>query len=678
LRLAPEADVWCLPGQGVLLRSHTGLCAFPGLEAEACTVALRDGAHAADKLFGVLAGGRNPLSLIATLTEFRRGGLLVEVDAIDRRQPLAIDEIMGPGLPRAVLTPLTADLSDEAVGPGPWAPVDINVQQITVGPLFAGRRDDPCCNCLMTKTRAHDDLGSLLASVPGARLVQGSSLPHERIAEQCTFVQHALARLQGLPPGTILLRTAEGGESIARASPRAGCLDCLAPTLFHDEPGSAVLRDGGYRPLDAADLLARLVRIVDPITGIVRSVAPPDLPSRGLNHVMIARHAFPLATPDMAGVIRNRRGRSAGKGQTADEARAGAIAEALERFAGVARPDDIVHVACAADLDGSIIAPNDWTLYSQAQLEAAPEWRALGHPAAWVPDASAPDAPMAWTLVSDLATGASGWAPSALCWHQFRVPAGCASPGQGDSNGCAAGQGRTDALVQALLELIERDSVGIWWWSRARRPSIDPESLDNPWLTRTFGMLRGQEFRPVLYDLTHDLGVPVVAAVAWPTGGVGPLLLGFGAHPVGGVAAARAVTEIVQALPARPASEIGGDPRRGFGLVPGCKLHDAAVRDDLGFLIPNDGPGISIPDHGVPPATAAEALQDLITRFASRNMHVWMLDQSRPDVPMPVVRVIVPGLRHFRPRFAPGRLDMVPVALGWRTERQRNRLFIRQ
>jgi ribosomal protein S12 methylthiotransferase accessory factor len=42
-----------------------------------------------------------------------------------------------------------------------------------------------------------------------------------------------------------------------------------------------------------------------------------------------------------------------------------------------------------------------------------------------------------------------------------------------------------------------------------------------------------------------------------------------------------------------------------------------------------------------------------------------MLDQTRPDIGLPVVKVIVPGLRHFWPRFAPGRLFDVPAALGW-------------
>jgi oxazoline/thiazoline synthase len=32
---------------------------------------------------------------------------------------------------------------------------------------------------------------------------------------------------------------------------------------------------------------------------------------------------------------------------------------------------------------------------------------------------------------------------------------------------------------------------------------------------------------------------------------------------------------------------------------------------------------------------------------------------------LPVAKVIVPGLRHFWARFAPGRLYDVPVRLGW-------------
>ncbi|MYJ94315.1 MAG: hypothetical protein F4053_01580 [Proteobacteria bacterium] len=50
----------------------------------------------------------------------------------------------------------------------------------------------------------------------------------------------------------------------------------------------------------------------------------------------------------------------------------------------------------------------------------------------------------------------------------------------------------------------------------------------------------------------------------------------------------------------------------------------------------------------------------------ARGMEFLVLDQTRPDIGMPVVRVIVPGMRHFWARFAPGRLYDVPVSMGRR------------
>src|SRR5207247_10804928 len=47
-----------------------------------------------------------------------------------------------------------------------------------------------------------------------------------------------------------------------------------------------------------------------------------------------------------------------------------------------------------------------------------------------------------------------------------------------------------------------------------------------------------------------------------------------------------------------------------------------------------------------------------------RGLEVLVLDQTRPDIGLPVVKVIVPGLRHFWARFGPGRLYDVPVRLG--------------
>jgi oxazoline/thiazoline synthase len=49
-------------------------------------------------------------------------------------------------------------------------------------------------------------------------------------------------------------------------------------------------------------------------------------------------------------------------------------------------------------------------------------------------------------------------------------------------------------------------------------------------------------------------------------------------------------------------------------------------------------------------------------------MEVLVLDQTRPDVGLAVAKVIVPGIRPFWARLAPGRLFDVPVELGWLPE----------
>jgi len=47
------------------------------------------------------------------------------------------------------------------------------------------------------------------------------------------------------------------------------------------------------------------------------------------------------------------------------------------------------------------------------------------------------------------------------------------------------------------------------------------------------------------------------------------------------------------------------------------------------------------------------------------GMEMLVLDQTRQDVGLPVVKVIVPGMRSWWARFAPGRLYSIPVRLNW-------------
>jgi ribosomal protein S12 methylthiotransferase accessory factor len=65
---------------------------------------------------------------------------------------------------------------------------------------------------------------------------------------------------------------------------------------------------------------------------------------------------------------------------------------------------------------------------------------------------------------------------------------------------------------------------------------------------------------------------------------------------------------------------------------------------------------------------SGEFLQDIShcrSIIEAQGMEMLVLDQTRADVGMPVVKVVVPGLRHFWARYAPGRLYDVPVKMGW-------------
>jgi len=60
-----------------------------------------------------------------------------------------------------------------------------------------------------------------------------------------------------------------------------------------------------------------------------------------------------------------------------------------------------------------------------------------------------------------------------------------------------------------------------------------------------------------------------------------------------------------------------------------------------------------------------EQVKACVRTVEKAGLDFLVLNQTRPDIEVPVVRVIVPGLRHFYRANAPGRLYDVPVQLGW-------------
>jgi ribosomal protein S12 methylthiotransferase accessory factor len=157
-------------------------------------------------------------------------------------------------------------------------------------------------------------------------------------------------------------------------------------------------------------------------------------------------------------------------------------------------------------------------------------------------------------------------------------------------------------------------------------------------------------------DLTSDLGVPVVVALSRRVSGEREdVMMGFGAHLDPALALRRALTEMNQMMPA----VVDGDT---WDDDPDLRhwLSTATVANQP-YLLPSGSPvSWSYTASG---DLLADVL-DVQARLESAGLEVFVLDQTRPDIGLPVVKVIVPGMRGFWARFAPGRLFDVPVELG--------------
>ena len=261
------------------------------------------------------------------------------------------------------------------------------------------------------------------------------------------------------------------------------------------------------------------------------------------------------------------------------------------------------------------------------------------------------DAEIAWAPVIELDTGNEAWAPAALCymWQDWRKDVW----GIGDTNGCAAGRTHAEATLHALLELIERDAVSIWWYNALRRPAVNCEDFDDPMIRDVFRALTDEGRDPVMLDLTNDLGIPTYAAIAPRRDGSEPLF-GTSAHPFPAVAAHRAAGELsrtcffTRTMQPTPA------------LVQWLRNGHTAAHD---YLVPS---GTADPIHLAEPGGPDTMLDLVVGQLRNAGLSAFVLDLTREEIGLPVARALVPGLRHPWRRFAPGRLYTVPVTMGWR------------
>ncbi len=421
--------------------------------------------------------------------------------------------------------------------------------------------------------------------------------------------------------------------------------------------GKVVMTSGGYRSVSPSVTVARFRRHVSPLTGVVSRLEriEADLP---LSTNFYATHNFSGPSETVHELRAGLSGGSFGKGSTAEQGEASALMEAIERYSGIFQGDEIRAKRRFTDFSLSeAIPPNEVLQFSDAQLRQD-EARTHGQdePEA-IPALFDQSAKIEWSPVWSLRDSRFKYLPTSLLYFFYRGAAAFAA----DSNGCAAGNTLEEAIVQGFLELVERDAYAIWWYNRLQRPELDLGPFDDSFVRDLQKQLERNGRRLWVLDVTSDLGIPTFVAIThWMQNGRENIEFGSGAHFDARIALLRALTELNQFLSLGLMGGGTGEKSSLDGVAP-FRLQDHF------YLAPNGNPTAQL-EFGAKfgHLDTAEQVTSCVSLAKRAGLDFLVLNQTRPDIEAPVVRVIVPGLRHFYRRFAPGRLYEVPVKLGLR------------
>ena len=582
------------------------------------------------------------------------------VDVVNRSPDLTIT-LVNDYLERRLAELNNQRVSDKAL----WMLVQPSGVFPLVGPVFSPG-ESACWTCLFDRMIRNREIKGFLERGP-ARPVAVSPLARNVLAQNAIqFAALEIAKAVASGFRTDLRDHIASfdllGATIAKhyVARRPQCPTCgskklqnprRAPQPIENGPSAKlIMTSGGYRSVPSRTTVSRFRKHVSPLTGVVKRLEPieADLP---MNTNFFAQHNFSAPAMSVDQLRSGLSGGSFGKGSTSEQAEASALMEAIERYSGIFQGDEIRMKRRFADFaPGDAILANDVQLFSEAQFKARHEpAQDDSHP---TPDPIDPTARIEWSPAWSLRDQRFRYLPTGLLYFFYR-------DFHTDSNGCAAGNTLQEAIVQGFLELVERDAYAIWWYNRSQRSEVDLSEFDDSYIRDIKNQFADAGRKLWVLDVTSDLGIPTyVAIMHWMKDGQENIEFGSGAHFDRRIALLRSLTELSQFLSIGLMGGGSGDKSSLDGVTP-LRL------ENYPFLIPASRPAAA-PDLGMNVSldNARQQVEACVAIARRAGYDFLVLDQTRPDVEVPVARVIVPGLRHFYRRFGPGRLYDVPVKLG--------------
>ncbi|WP_344597765.1 TOMM precursor leader peptide-binding protein [Actinomadura vinacea] len=546
-------------------------------------------------------------------------------------------------------SPLRRQAASAAGSGRPWILVKLDLESVWISPIFA-LDQTPCWRCFQRRILSRDDRLALLHAhaCPLLTSRSGGGVPVGPGPPEATRVARRI-EAQILPwkndePQKLLRLRGEGAINTHTVIAYPDCEQCRRPA--------------SPRRVRSTDLLAGVESVfgdcVGPVTGLVTDQGTVEV--LGPTKVAVANYAMPAPgaafcqfSLDASGALTAVPGRARyafGAGESEEDARARALLEAAERYCTLRHGDEPTVRSIRADLDGPAHVPNDLMGFSDDQLEGKGPHSAIEvEPDLRVPRRYRDGDLLDWCAALTL-KGEQRWVPAACCYRypdEHPDTAVCVY----DSNGCAVGFSHETAVVAGFLESVERDAVAIWWYGKIPCPIVDLRSFDDPYANRFVASIRSEGHQVTIFDVTCDTRVPVLVALSVPPDREVPLL-GFGAHFDVRQALRSALRELAQAV--------------CFQEHERAKWQGFSWRAQTHLTEPTCGTR-RLSDYTL--LDREPTLSDCQTAADAAGVHVLVRDCTRRDLAIPCVKVIIPGFRGFRPRFAPGRLFDVPARMGW-------------
>jgi len=310
-----------------------------------------------------------------------------------------------------------------------------------------------------------------------------------------------------------------------------------------------------------------------------------------------------------------------GKGATVEESRISAIMEGIERYSSELH-DRRTHFAPYQEMfaHGRVLDPKDLILPRDADLDRA----------------------IAWVEGYDITNDEEVLVPAQAVFHP--LPPHTGQLFRTSTNGLASGNTLEEAVFHALSEVIERDAWSLVEASRNTGASV--VNIDDPTCLAMQKKFSDAQVEVIVRDITSDIGIPTMAAIADDVLLRDPMLLtiGIGTHTSARIAVMRALTEVAQSrltqIHGAREDTVLAELRKKMGYDRAKRINEYWFR--------NNG---TLDYSKIASCDSDDFLEDI--RFMAEALknkgldRVIVIDLTREEIGIPVVRVIVPGLEIF-------------------------------